>query len=207
MLTAYFWHSCYSQMDIIVQKEHWLAACIALRVVGAVGVVFSWSWRKICTILQPMGCYGAYLKKCPKPCWPVWSKEVRKYTFCSIKSLDHQKIKIKTCRVPYLGLELTMQVLKSEIHLVRQSLWIFIYIFFTALFPIFSQVKDWRRFITRTSCLATDKEYFHPNTKILCNFAFPKFLYRLENFSQCRFWKIDWNMALQWWIIFLRIIK
>jgi hypothetical protein len=64
-----------------VQKVDWLAACIAQRVVGAVWVVFLWSWRKICTILQPMGSNGPYLKKCPKPCWPIWSKEARKYTF------------------------------------------------------------------------------------------------------------------------------
>jgi hypothetical protein len=45
----------------------WLAACIALRVVGAVLVVHLWRWRKIYTILQPMGNKGRYLKKCPKP--------------------------------------------------------------------------------------------------------------------------------------------
>jgi hypothetical protein len=43
-----------SDYTVIVQKVDWLAACIALRVVGAVWVVFLWSWRKICTILQPM---------------------------------------------------------------------------------------------------------------------------------------------------------
>jgi hypothetical protein len=35
----------------------WLAACIALRVVGALSVVFLWRWRKICTIssqLEPI---------------------------------------------------------------------------------------------------------------------------------------------------------
>ncbi len=41
----------------------WPAACIALRVVGAVLVVFLQRWRKICTILQPMGIKGRYLKK------------------------------------------------------------------------------------------------------------------------------------------------
>ncbi len=36
-------------------KVDWLAACIALRVVGAVLVVLPRRWSKICTILQPMG--------------------------------------------------------------------------------------------------------------------------------------------------------
>jgi hypothetical protein len=44
-----------------------------------------------------------------------------KYTFCIIKSLKHLK-KFKIGRVPYLGLELTMNVIKSQIHLVKQSL-------------------------------------------------------------------------------------
>jgi hypothetical protein len=39
----------------------WLDACIALRVVGAVLVVFLRCWRKNCTILQPMGSKGRYL--------------------------------------------------------------------------------------------------------------------------------------------------
>jgi hypothetical protein len=43
-----------------------------------------------------------------------------KYTFCVLKSLEHLK-NLKTVRVPYLGLELTMHVLKSQIHLVRKS--------------------------------------------------------------------------------------
>jgi hypothetical protein len=44
----------------------------------------------------------------------------KKYTFCGIKSLEHLK-HLKAGR-SYLGLELTMHVLKSQIHLVRQSL-------------------------------------------------------------------------------------
>ncbi len=35
----------------MLTKVDWLAACIALRVVGAVLVVFLRRWRKICTIL------------------------------------------------------------------------------------------------------------------------------------------------------------
>jgi hypothetical protein len=43
-----------------------------------------------------------------------------KYTFCVIKLLERLK-NLKTGRVvPYLGLELTMHVLKSQIHLVRR---------------------------------------------------------------------------------------
>ncbi len=38
-----------------------------------------------------------------------------KYTFCVIKSLEHLK-NLETRRVPYLDLELTMNVLKSQIH-------------------------------------------------------------------------------------------
>jgi hypothetical protein len=52
---------------IVHDKVDWLAACVALRMVGAVLVVLLWLWRKICTILQPMGCNGRYLKKCPNP--------------------------------------------------------------------------------------------------------------------------------------------
>jgi hypothetical protein len=37
-----------------------------LVLVGAVLVVVLRRWRKICTILQPMGNKGQYLKKCPK---------------------------------------------------------------------------------------------------------------------------------------------
>jgi hypothetical protein len=41
----------------------WLAACIALRLVGAVIVIFQRRWRTICTVLRPMGRKGRYLKK------------------------------------------------------------------------------------------------------------------------------------------------
>jgi hypothetical protein len=44
-----------------------------------------------------------------------------KYTFCVVKSLEHLK-DLKTGRVPYLGLELIMHIIKSQIHLVRRSL-------------------------------------------------------------------------------------
>ncbi len=53
-----------------------LAACIVLRVVGgAILFALRRCWRKICTILQPMESKSWYLKKCPKPCWPLRSKE------------------------------------------------------------------------------------------------------------------------------------
>ncbi len=71
LLAAYFCHSFLSQVEF----------CIALRVVGAVLVVFLRRWRKICTILQPRGSKGRFLKKCPKPIWPNNSKETwAKYT-------------------------------------------------------------------------------------------------------------------------------
>jgi hypothetical protein len=46
------------------------------------------------------------------------------YTSCVLKlkkSLDHQK-NLKAACFPYLGLELTMHVIKNQIHPVRQSL-------------------------------------------------------------------------------------
>ncbi len=46
--------------NIVKCKVDWLDACIAPRVVGAVLVVFLWRWRKICTILKPMGSKGRY---------------------------------------------------------------------------------------------------------------------------------------------------
>ncbi len=59
----------------------WFAAFVALRVVGAVLVVLLQCGCKICTILQPVGSKGQYLKKCSKHCWPIKSKETwTKYT-------------------------------------------------------------------------------------------------------------------------------
>jgi hypothetical protein len=97
MLAAYFFHSRKSPVEnnCSLIKMDWLPACIALRVFGTVHVlvIFRRRWCKICTIIQPMGSNCQYVKKCPK-----------------------------TGRVPYLGLELTMRVIKSQIQLVRQSL-------------------------------------------------------------------------------------
>ncbi len=45
----------------------------------------------------------------------------KKCTFCVIKSLEQLK-NIKNGPVPYLGLELSIRVTKSQIHRVRQSL-------------------------------------------------------------------------------------
>ncbi len=97
-----------------------LAACTAAL------VVFLRRWRKIWTIFQPLGRKGRYLKKSPKPCWPIRSKETwtkctpttlisqrklaltaRKCPFCVKKSFKQLK-NVKTGRVPYLGLELTI---------------------------------------------------------------------------------------------------
>ncbi len=68
MLAAYF---CHHKRSIIVQcsliEVDWLDACIALRGVGAVLVVFLRQWHKICAILQKM--------ESPKPSRPMRSKE------------------------------------------------------------------------------------------------------------------------------------
>ncbi len=129
------------EYNCVLINLDWPAACIELRVVGAALVGFLRRWRKICTILQPMGSKGRYLKKCPKPCSPIRSKETcakyapttllgqrklaltnrEKYTFCVIKSLDHVKFFLNG-PVSYFGLELTTHVIKSQIHLVRQYL-------------------------------------------------------------------------------------
>jgi hypothetical protein len=55
MLAAYFCHSRLSQVEYkcALKKIDWLSACNALRVAGAVSVIFLWRWRKI--ILQPVG--------------------------------------------------------------------------------------------------------------------------------------------------------
>ncbi len=45
----------------------------------------------------------------------------QKYTFCNKTSLEQLKI-LKNGPVRYLGLKLTIQVIKSQIHLVTQSL-------------------------------------------------------------------------------------
>jgi hypothetical protein len=47
MLTAYFWHSSLSEVEYNCSliKVDWLAACIALRVVGTVLVFFLWHWQ------------------------------------------------------------------------------------------------------------------------------------------------------------------
>ncbi len=76
-------------------KVDWLAACITLRVVGAVFVV--------------IGSKARYLKKSTKCCWPIRSKETwvkytpltcsananshyqEKNTYCVIKSLERLK--------------------------------------------------------------------------------------------------------------------
>ncbi len=52
-------------LGLIMKAAYFLSflldACIALRVVGAVLVVFLRRWRNICTILQLMGSKGRYL--------------------------------------------------------------------------------------------------------------------------------------------------
>jgi hypothetical protein len=71
ILAAYFCYSCKSQIEYncVLIKVDWLTACIALRVVDAVLIVFLRRWRKICTILQPKGgSKSRYPKKCPESC-------------------------------------------------------------------------------------------------------------------------------------------
>jgi hypothetical protein len=83
MLAAYFCHSCKSQVEYNCSliKVDWLDAGIAPRVVGAVFVAILRRCRKICTILQPMGSKGRYLKKSTNPCRPIKSKKTwTKYT-------------------------------------------------------------------------------------------------------------------------------
>jgi hypothetical protein len=77
MLAACFCHSRYSQVvyNCALIKVDWLVACIPLRGVGAEFVIILRRCRTIFTVLQPMGSNGRYLKKCPKPCWPIRSKE------------------------------------------------------------------------------------------------------------------------------------
>ncbi len=86
MLAAFF-YSCLSkgECNCSLIKVDWLDVYIALRVVGTVLVVILRQWRKIFTILQPMGSKGRYLKKCPEPCWPIRSKEAwMKYTLITL---------------------------------------------------------------------------------------------------------------------------
>jgi hypothetical protein len=56
MLAAYFCYSFLSQVEYncSIIKVYWLDACIALRVIGAVLVVFLRRWRKI--ILKSSKC-------------------------------------------------------------------------------------------------------------------------------------------------------
>jgi hypothetical protein len=71
-----------SGVYLCIEKQvDWLAAGMALRVVGTVFVIFLRCWRTICTVVQPMESKGRCLKKCPIPSWPIRSKETwTKYT-------------------------------------------------------------------------------------------------------------------------------
>ncbi len=95
-------------------KMDWLAACIALRVVGAVLIVFLRRWGK--TVLQAMVSKGWYLKKCPKPCWPIRSKESwTKYTRLTLLShINYKNVGAPKKFKIYLGLELTIHVIQSQ---------------------------------------------------------------------------------------------
>jgi len=121
-------------------KVDWLAACIVLIVIGTVLVVFLQRWRKICTILQPMGSKGRYLKKSTKRCRPIRSKETWiKYTLLTLLSQRKLALNAKNTLLRYKSFEQLKNLkknwppplfrprtdnhfLKSQIHLVRQSL-------------------------------------------------------------------------------------
>ncbi len=45
------------------------------KVIGVLLVSFPCRWHTICKILQPIGRNCWFLKKCPKPCWPIRRKE------------------------------------------------------------------------------------------------------------------------------------
>ncbi len=73
----------------VLIKVDWLAACVALRKVGAVFNIFLQHWSTIFTVLQPMGSKHRYLKKCPKRCCSIGSKETwTKYT--PLKGVWHE---------------------------------------------------------------------------------------------------------------------
>ncbi len=84
----------------------WLAASNALRLFGAVFFIFLQRLCKKCTILQPMGRKGRYLKKFPKPCLPIIIEETwTKYT--PLKLLSQRKLvliaKIHCLRYKIIG--------------------------------------------------------------------------------------------------------
>ncbi len=59
---------------VIFKSRHSFANSF-YSVIGVSAVIFLRRWRTICTILQPIGSNGRYLKKCPKPYWPISIKE------------------------------------------------------------------------------------------------------------------------------------
>ncbi len=132
----------YSQVEYNCSliKVDWLAACIALRVVGAVLVVILPGWHKIykiCTILQPMGSKDRPMSltlltnkrqgnleyvQAANIIKPTLTRDYHnKHTICVTKALNHRK-KLKNGPVPFLGLVITIHASKSQIHLARQSL-------------------------------------------------------------------------------------
>ncbi len=55
--------------SLLIKVDFLIAACIALRAVGAVFVIFLRRWRSICTVLQPMGSKGRYLEEMSQTLW------------------------------------------------------------------------------------------------------------------------------------------
>ncbi len=120
----------------IDKSGSWLAACIALSVVGAVFVISS----DVGVQLAQSSSHGKQgsipeeisqtllTNKEAKETWskftmPTYTRINReKYTLSVIKSWKPLKTLKKNGSVPYLGAELTIHVIRSQIHLVRQSL-------------------------------------------------------------------------------------
>ncbi len=94
----------------------WLDACIALRAIGAVSEDMS---QTQLTNKKQGNLDQVHAANIVKPTQTRMNRKI--YTFCVVKSLEHLKNLI-TGPVPYLGWEMAMFVIKSQIHLMRQSI-------------------------------------------------------------------------------------
>jgi len=128
-LFAYLW-TITNHMLSIIPNGQWLSAG-ALLFLSSVGLVSDQIyWRKILKILQPIGSKG-------RRSWPIISKRIlTKYTRTTRssgvlvrygrKNYECQGgVCLKTCRDPFLELDLSMHVNKTPFHLVTQSLYAF----------------------------------------------------------------------------------
>jgi hypothetical protein len=98
----------------------WLAACIALRVVGAVLVFLRvFFCVKFAQSSSHREAKADTSRNLPNP---AGQQEAKKHGFTArntLFALQNHWSSLKNGRVPYLGLKLTMHVLKNQIHLVR----------------------------------------------------------------------------------------